>query len=74
MSAVESKGEHWPATSDKRCLMISEVSDITFKEDGETERILPAEITERFARGADGTLAPLTAGSTQWLRRVTTAE
>ena len=54
--------------------MISEVSDITFKEDGETERILPAGITERFARGADGTLAPLTAGSTQWLRRVTTAE
>ena len=74
MSAVESKGEHWPATSDKRCLVISEVSDITFKEDGETERILPAGITERFARGADGTLAPLTAGSTQWLRRVTTAE
>jgi hypothetical protein len=44
------------------------------QEDGETERILPAGITERFARGADGTLAPLTAGSTQWFRRVTTAE
>ena len=39
---------------------------------GETERILPAGITERFARGADGTLAPLTAGSTQRVAQTVT--
>ena len=33
--------------------------------DGETERILPAGITERFARGADGALVPITRESTK---------
>jgi hypothetical protein len=35
------------------------------KPDGETTRILPAAITERFVRGADGKLEPLTEGSTR---------
>ena len=32
--------------------------------DGEGERILPHAITERFGRAADGTLVPITEGST----------
>jgi hypothetical protein len=32
---------------------------------GETERIIPAAITERFVKNADGTLGPLAEGSTQ---------
>jgi hypothetical protein len=35
------------------------------EEIGETERILPAGITERFTRGADGELEPITAESTK---------
>src|SRR6267378_4117778 len=31
---------------------------------GETQRILPHALTEKFTRGADGTFAPLVAGST----------
>lgn len=34
-------------------------------EDGEGERILPAGITERFARDADGQLSPITQESTR---------
>lgn len=32
---------------------------------GETERILPTAIVERFVAGADGALQPLTTGSTR---------
>jgi hypothetical protein len=35
------------------------------EEIGETERILPSGITERFARGADGELVPITQESTR---------
>lgn len=35
------------------------------REDGEGPRILPAAIVETFTKNADGTLGPLTEGSTQ---------
>ena len=35
------------------------------REDGETERILPHQIVERFTRRADGELEPVTSGSTK---------
>jgi hypothetical protein len=35
------------------------------REIGETERILPTAIVERFTRRADGELEPLTEGSTK---------
>jgi hypothetical protein len=41
--------------------------------DGHTERILPAAIIEKFTRNADGSLEPLTEGSTQRVSIVTHA-
>ena len=40
------------------------------KPDGETTRILPAAIEERFTRNGDGTLSLLTEGSTRRLAEV----
>lgn len=44
-----------------------ELRDLAYhvEEDGETGRVLPASITERFAQGAAGELVPITQESTK---------